>query len=126
DLHSFPTRRSSDLYKVHFASQSPHNILNHVHLGADDPQLNLIPTRGIVLRQENLHEAVFAQLIETYGDINPTDETISDANPAVKNFKITPAEKNNFNISFEVGARVFQLETDLTDNIISNIKIEQL
>ena len=113
-------------YKVHFASQSPHNILNHVHLGADDPQLNLIPTRGIVLRQENLHEAVFAQLIETYGDINPTDETISDANPAVKNFKITPAEKNNFNISFEVGARVFQLETDLTDNIISNIKIEQL
>lgn len=113
-------------YKVHFASQSPHNTLNHVHLGANDPQINLIPTRGIVLRQENVHDAVFAQLIETYGDINPIDETITDANPVVKNFRITPIEKNNFNINFEAGERVFQLQTDLTDNIISNIQIEQL
>lgn len=113
-------------YKVHFASQNPHNTLHHVHLGANDPQLNLIPTRGIVLRQENLHEAIFAQLIETYGDINPTDETISDANPIVKDFKITPTEKNNFKISFEAGKCIFQLETDLTNNMISNIKLEQL
>ncbi len=113
-------------YKVHFASESPNNTLNHVLLGANDPELNLLPTRGIVLRQENLHEAIFAQLIETYGDINPTDETISDANPIVKNFKITPKEKNNVNISFEAGENVFQLQTDLTNNIISNIQIEQL
>lgn len=113
-------------YKVHFASESPNNTLNHVLLGANDPELNLLPTRGIVLRQENLHEAIFAQLIETYGDINPTDETISDTNPIVKNFKITPKEKNTVNISFEAGENVFQLQTDLTNNIISNIQIEQL
>lgn len=109
-------------YKIHFANNSPETSLHHVHLGANDPNLNLLPTRGFILRQKNTNRAVFAQLLETYGDINPTDETITNANPMVSNFKMVMPSAHDIQLRFDVADKHYGFSIAITDNEITNIK----
>ena len=109
-------------YKIHFANSGSETSLNHVHLGANDPNLNLLPTRGFVLRQHDTNHAVFAQLIETYGTINPTDETITGATPAVKNFKLDQTTEHHIQVSFDTADKSYTLLFEVTNNEISNVK----
>lgn len=113
-------------YKIHFAHNGTSASINHVHLGANDPDLNLLPTRGVILRQKSTSQAVFAQLVETYGHINPTDETITDAISQVKNFAIDEVNERNIRVSLTISDKNYSITLELTDHIISNVKTIQL
>lgn len=110
-------------YKIHMSSGGSAMTLNHVSLGANDPEMNLLPTQGIILRQENADRAIFAQLIESYGEIDPIDETISKALSVVKDFNVVPVDESVFRIDFNIRSRTYQVLVQLKDEVISNIQI---
>lgn len=109
-------------YKIHFASTNPGVILNHVHLGANDPYHNLIPTRGIILRQQNTNKAVFAQVIESYGKINPTDETITNAESVISDFKVNLIDNQKIQLDITTADRKYLVMLEIRDDKISGIK----
>lgn len=88
-----------------------------VELGANDPNDNLRPERGVLLRGEGAHGFAFAAVLEAYGDYSSAEEYARDAEPLVTAVRLvsqggrdlvviefTDGERAGVGVSWQAGA----------------------
>jgi hypothetical protein len=78
---------SGRLYSYSFASPQLDRAFL-VELGANDPNDNLRPERGLVLRAASAEDFAFAAVLEAYGDYSAAEEYARDAAPAVTGVRL--------------------------------------
>lgn len=70
-------------------------------IGASDPEFNLRNDLGYIIRKKNKENAVFVNIIEPHGNVDPTLETVQNPNSELEALKVLQQTDKLIAISFK-------------------------
>ena len=87
-------------YSLTAATKSLDELL-FTRIGANDPDFNLRPEPGFMLRRKDVRDTVFVSAIESHGSYSPVTEAAKNSNSRISEIKIIQDDKNYIAVSIK-------------------------
>jgi len=71
-----------------------------VSLGANDPEFNLLEAKAFILHTAQADKQTFVSITEAHGNVDPINETITDAQPKVENLMLQEEQDGQLTVRF--------------------------